>query len=192
MMKSRVMSPPPPTGAAAPALPAPPTSGARLPLPADTTSTSGVPTAARNGHAPSRGSRPRTRPWPRRGLPGNPSTLLTSPSLLAFPQPRGARSPSFPSFCAEAGRGFGGLSGANLLGGAACPVRVGAGAGGGTRTHTANTGQGILSPLRLPFRHTGRTECAGRCPRGGHCGTPRRFPASRQVASPGRGRRWCA
>lgn len=29
------------------------------------------------------------------------------------------------------------------------------GAGGGGRTHTAITGQGILSPLRLPFRHTG-------------------------------------
>src|SRR5438874_1425507 len=29
------------------------------------------------------------------------------------------------------------------------------GAGGGTRTHTAFYGPRILSPVRLPFRHTG-------------------------------------
>src|SRR5207253_494340 len=33
-------------------------------------------------------------------------------------------------------------------------VRVGA--GGGTRTHTAFYGPRILSPVRLPFRHTGK------------------------------------
>ena len=31
-----------------------------------------------------------------------------------------------------------------------------AGAGGGTRTRTAFYGPGILSPVRLPFRHTGK------------------------------------
>ena len=31
------------------------------------------------------------------------------------------------------------------------------GAGGGTRTHTTFYGPGILSPVRLPFRHTGTT-----------------------------------
>src|SRR5437867_12752698 len=30
------------------------------------------------------------------------------------------------------------------------------GAGGGTRTHTAFYGPRILSPVRLPFRHTGK------------------------------------
>lgn len=30
-----------------------------------------------------------------------------------------------------------------------------AGAGSGTRTRTARSGRGILSPLRLPFRHPG-------------------------------------
>ena len=30
-----------------------------------------------------------------------------------------------------------------------------AGAGGGTRTHTTFYGPRILSPVRLPFRHTG-------------------------------------
>ena len=32
-------------------------------------------------------------------------------------------------------------------------IRIGA--GGGTRTHTTFYGPGILSPVRLPFRHTG-------------------------------------
>jgi hypothetical protein len=31
------------------------------------------------------------------------------------------------------------------------------GAGGGTRTHTTFYGPRILSPVRLPFRHTGNT-----------------------------------
>src|SRR5206468_9914842 len=35
----------------------------------------------------------------------------------------------------------------------------GAGAGGGTRTHTAFYGPRVLSPVRLPFRHTGSVEC---------------------------------
>ena len=30
------------------------------------------------------------------------------------------------------------------------------GAGGGTRTHTTFYGPRILSPVRLPFRHTGK------------------------------------
>ena len=33
--------------------------------------------------------------------------------------------------------------------------RAKAGAGGGTRTHTTFYGPRILSPVRLPFRHTG-------------------------------------
>ncbi len=35
------------------------------------------------------------------------------------------------------------------------PQLLESGAGGGTRTRTAFYGPGILSPVRLPFRHTG-------------------------------------
>src|SRR6266704_2873750 len=37
------------------------------------------------------------------------------------------------------------------------------GAGGGTRTHTAFYSPRILSPVRLPFRHTGSLCFYGRC-----------------------------
>ena len=37
------------------------------------------------------------------------------------------------------------------------------GAGGGTRTHTTFYSPGILSPVRLPFRHTGSPNCCRSC-----------------------------
>jgi hypothetical protein len=39
--------------------------------------------------------------------------------------------------------------------------RAKAGAGGGTRTHTTFYGPRILSPVRLPFRHTGNLDFTG-------------------------------